>query len=154
MQTIKHVDTTNIERSDFSAHLADCVILTKNNTILMQQRPKDWGKHAGVLNIFGGHLENDETPLQGLIRELREELGAHVKPQDVLFIGAITEDWTDHKEIVHVHFWHDIEGTITGCYEGETREYDTVQQALQHPKIMDYAVWALKQCFKKGLLAG
>ena len=152
METIKQVDLTKTKPDQFSAHLADCVILTKDNKILMQQRPENWGKHASVLNIFGGHVEEDETVLEGLIRELHEELGAAVKAENVVFIGAITEDWTDHTEIVHAHFWHDKDGTITGCYEAEAREYDTVQQALEHPKIMDYAVWALKECLKREYL--
>lgn len=152
METIKRVDLKKTKPEQFSARLADCVILTKDNKILMQQRPENWGKHAGVLNIFGGHVEEGETILEGLIRELHEELGAAVKAEDVVFIEAITEDWTDHTEIVHIHFWHDKAGTITGCYEAEAREYDTVQQALEHPKIMDYAVWALKECQKRGYL--
>lgn len=118
----------------------------------MQQRPDNWGKHAGVLNIFGGHIEEGETILEGLIRELHEELGADVKPEDITFIGAITEDFTGHTEIVHVHFWHDKKGTITGCYEAEAKEYQTVEETLKHPKIMDYAIWALRECQNKGLL--
>lgn len=135
------------EQADrFACHLADCVVLTKDRKILMQQRPESWGKSAGNLNIFGGHVEDGETVIQGLIRELNEELGAVVIEKDLVFIGAITEDWTDHAELVHVYFWHDKQGTITGCYEAEAREYDTVEQALAHPKIMDYAAWALETC--------
>lgn len=148
METIKIIDLAETDFRTFFVHLADCVILTKENRILMQQRPEDWLSHPGVLNLFGGHVEDGETVLDGLVRELREELGAVVNPEDVVFVGAITEEWTDHTELVHVHFWHDRHGTITGCYEGEAVEYDTVQEALEHPKIMDYAVWALRECFK------
>lgn len=110
------------------------------------------GKHAGVLNIFGGHVESGETVIQGLVRELNEELGAIVKEKDVIFIGAITEEWTGHSELVHVHFWHDKHGTITGCYEAQSREYDCIEDALAHPKIMDYAAWALTECRRQALL--
>lgn len=97
METIKQVDLTKTKPDQFSAHLADCVILTKDNKILMQQRPENWGKHAGVLNIFGGHVEEGETILEGLIRELHEELGAVVKAEDVVFIGAIYHIVAAHK---------------------------------------------------------
>lgn len=136
----------------FSTHLADCVILTQNHTILMQQRPENWGKFSGALNIFGGHVESGEHVMDGLVRELHEELGATVRPEDVTFIGAMTENWTDHAELVHIHFWHDKKGTITGCYEGEAYEYKTVKDALSHPKIMDYAAWALLECQRRKLL--
>ncbi|PZP56947.1 MAG: NUDIX hydrolase [Micavibrio aeruginosavorus] len=118
----------------FTKHLADCVILTHDNKILMQQHLESWGKYAGVLNLFGGHVEEGETIIQALIRELHEELGAIVEPSDVIFLGAVTEDETNHTELVHVHFWHDKENTITGCYEAEDRRYDTIGEALAHPK--------------------
>ncbi len=152
METIRIIDLEKTNLNQFSVHLADCVVLTKNNKILMQQRPENWGKHAGVLNIFGGHVEDGEKVMDALIRELNEELGAIVKSQDVTFVGALTEDFTNHKEVVHVHFWHDKEGTITGCYEAEAVEYDNIENALQHPKIMDYAFWALKECEARGFL--
>ncbi|HOO50003.1 MAG TPA: NUDIX hydrolase [Alphaproteobacteria bacterium] len=144
--SLKLVDTKQIRESQYIHHLSDCVILTKDGKILMQQRPENWGKSAGNLNIFGGHVEDGETVVQGLIRELHEELGAVVRQDDLVFIGAISEDWTNHTELVHVYFWHDTHGTITGCYEAEAREYNTVEEALAHPKIMDYAAWALEEC--------
>lgn len=152
MDTIRTVDLSKTDQGQFSARLADCVILTRDKKILMQQRPETWGKHAGVLNIFGGHVEVGEAVIEGLIRELREELGATVNPEDVVFIGAITEEFTNHTEIVHIHFWHDKDGTITGCYEAESKEYASVKDALEHPKIMDYATWALQECKKRTFL--
>lgn len=136
----------------FARHFADCVILTHDNKILMQQRPLDWHSHPDVLNIFGGHVEEGETVLQALIRELREELGAQVDSNDITLIGAVTEDETNHTELVHVHFWHDKRATITGCYEAGDKRYDTADEALAHPRIMDYARWALLKSRALGLL--
>lgn len=150
--TIREVDPANVHGQRFERHLADCVILTHDNKILMQQRPLNWHSHPGVLNIFGGHVEKGETIIQALVRELREELGAQVDSNDVIFIGALTEDETNHTELVHVHFWRDEKGTITGCYEAEDKRFDTVDEALAHPGIMDYARWALLQSKARGLL--
>lgn len=136
----------------FKKRLADCVILTHDNKILMQQRPKNWGKYGGALNFFGGHVEDGETIMQALVRELHEELGAVVDPNDVIFLGAVTERETNHTEIIHVHFWHDKTGTITGCYEAESKEYDCIEDAQAHPKIMEYAHWALHEAQRRGLL--
>ncbi len=150
--SLKLVSAEDMERKSFKQHLTDAVILTHDHQLLLQQRPENWGKHAGVLNIFGGHVEQNETVLEGLARELHEELGAIVRPEEVLFIGALTEDWTDHAECVHIHFWHDKNQTITGCYEAEAHYYKTVEEALQHPKIMPYAAWALQECVRLRLL--
>lgn len=150
--TIKQIPSSDLPHRHFTKHLADCVILTHDNKILMQQRPANWGKYAGVLNIFGGHVEDGEGVTQALVRELHEELGARVDPADILFIGAVTEEETNHTEVVHIHFWHDKHATITGCYEAEDRRYDTIEDALAHPKIMDYARWALLRARAQGLL--
>lgn len=152
IKSIRPVDLTKVDPSAFKKHLADCVVLTHDHKILMQQRPLNWGKSAGVLNIFGGHVEDGETVMRGLLRELHEELGAQVDEKDVIFIGAVSEEFTNHTELVHVHFWHDKNNTITGCYEAEAVRYDSIEGTLAHPKIMDYAVWALRECQNQGLL--
>ncbi|GAB5387653.1 MAG: hypothetical protein Alpg2KO_06210 [Alphaproteobacteria bacterium] len=135
-----------------TAHLADCIVLTGSGRLLLQQRDPDWGASAGRLTLFGGHVEAGEPPLQGLCRELDEELGAQVEPQDVQFIGAVTEAFTGHTELVHIHLWQDHANTITGCYECQPRQYDSVEEALLHPMIMDYARWALLTARQQGFL--
>lgn len=92
MKSIQTVDLTKTKPDQFSAHLADCVILTKDNKILMQQRPENWGKHAGVLNIFGGHVEEGETVLEGLIRELHEVIRAYLANSPVFQKGMLLFD--------------------------------------------------------------
>jgi 8-oxo-dGTP diphosphatase len=87
-----------------------------------------------------------------MIRELNEELGAILKYNDVTFIGSVTEDFTDHKELVHIYFWHDKEKTITGCYEFEAVFFDSLEEAISQPEIMDYAIWAIKKCQEIGLI--
>lgn len=151
--SIRPVNIKAIDEHSYAKHLADCVILTQDNRLLLQKRPENWGSCPGALNIFGGHVEDGETVLEGLIRELHEEVGAQISPEEIVFIGAVTEDWTDHTELVHIHFWHDKKGTITGCYEAEPRHFDSVQEALKHPRIMDYTRWALQECENRGLLS-
>lgn len=150
---IRAVDLTNTDPITFKKAFADCIVLTKDGKLLLQQRPQDWYTSAGCLTAFGGHIEDGETPLQALIRELHEELGAIVKPEDVIALDAITESFTDHTEIVYGHFWHDKEDTITGCYECEAVTYEKIADALKHPKIMEYVVWFLKDCQTRKLLA-
>jgi len=151
-EVIREVSLDKIDKKDFDCHFADAIVLTQDNRILLQERPVSWGRSPGYLTAFGGHIEENETVLEGLTRELKEELGAKVSEVDILPLGAITESFTEHAELIHVHFWHDQEGTITGCYECKPVYYKNVTEALKHPKIMDYVVWALHKCQEKGLL--
>lgn len=152
METIREINLAEVKLSDFKQHLADCVVLTHDNKILLQQRTLNWGSAAGCLTTFGGHVEDGETIMEGLKRELNEEIGVNIKEEEVVFIGAVAEEMTNYSELVHVHFWHDKNNTVTGCYEAEAVRYDTILGALSHPKIMDYVVWALKQCENRGLI--
>jgi len=45
------------------AHFADCIVVTHDNKILLQQRPET-GAHPGALCAFGGHVEDGETVIQ------------------------------------------------------------------------------------------
>lgn len=119
--------------------------MTQGGKILLQKRPHK-------LTAFGGHIEKGETPLQALIRELREELGARVETEDILFIAAITESFTNHEDAVYLHFWHDRHGTITGCYEWESVTFENAAQALADPDAMDYLRWLLIECQKRGFI--
>lgn len=149
---IRPVDLTKTNQTSFKRGFADCVILTHDHKILLQQRPLNWKKSPGCLTTFGGGIEAGETPMAALIRELKEELGADVVASDIHDLGAITEAFTNYTEIVHGYFWHDARGTITGCYECEPACYATVADAFAHPKIMDYVRWFLHECQKRSLL--
>jgi len=97
-------------------------------------------------------LNLGENPMQALVRELKEELGAQVQESDVISLGAITESATNYSELIYVYFWHDKHGTITGCYEGKAEYYDNCATAMMHPKIMDDVRWLLKQCQSRRFL--
>lgn len=151
-ESIQEVNLTQIDEANFKQRYADSVILTHDHKILLQRRGDNWNTFPGFISTFGGRIELNESPVQALMRELKEELGAEVKISDVISLGAVTEKITGHNELVYVYFWHDQYATITGCYEGEAKYFDNVEVVFTEPKMMDYVRWALTECQKRQLL--
>jgi 8-oxo-dGTP diphosphatase len=64
-------------------HVMAGVMLDARGCVLLAQRPP--GKHlAGIWEFPGGKLEADESPADGLVRELREELGVDAEVAEPL----------------------------------------------------------------------
>jgi 8-oxo-dGTP diphosphatase len=131
-----------------------CLVLNREGKIVLQQRDNDSPSFPACLATFGGAIETSETPMQALIRELHEELGAKVNPTEVVSLGILSEPETNYTDLVYVFFWHDRLSTITGCYEGKANYYDNATEAETHPKIMNDVLWLLSECKKKKLLPG
>lgn len=145
-ELICKINLSEVDISNFKFCGVECVILTQDNKIILQQRGENWQRFPGYLSNFGGQIEPGETPIQALIRELNEELGAKVNPQDVISLGAITEAATNHRDLIYVFFWHDNKGSINGCYEGSIKYFDSAAIILKESKIMDSVRWALNEC--------
>ena len=71
------------------------VLINADGKLLIQQRP-DGTVKAGKWEFPGGKLESGETPEQGLVRELSEELGITVCQTHPLTI--VTHDY-DHARV-------------------------------------------------------
>lgn len=57
-----------------------CAVIDRNGKILAVRR-KTGEKMAGLWEFPGGKIKNNETPEQGLIREIKEELDISVTPE-------------------------------------------------------------------------
>ncbi len=76
------------------------ILRAPDGRVLITQRPP--GKAQGGFWEFpGGKIGVGETPLQGLVRELREELGVAV--QVARHLVNYSHDYPDKR--VHLHIW-------------------------------------------------
>lgn len=150
-QIIYELSQEEIQNRSFKKELADCLILTQNNSLYLQFRPRN-PQSIGKISLFGGHIEQGEIPLEAAIREIHEETGGLPASEEMVFIGSITEKWTNHTEIVNIYFWHDKNGTITGCYEDSPIEFKKIEDALSSKDLMDYVRWALEKAKKINLI--
>jgi len=61
---------------------AEAVCIDERGRVLLGRRANDPGK--GLWDLPGGFLHEDELPLDGLLREVREETGLEIEPTDFL----------------------------------------------------------------------
>lgn len=64
--------------------VVECIIINSKNEILISKRAAH--KNNGLLwELNGGSILKGETSLQGIVREIREELGIEVKEEEAIF---------------------------------------------------------------------
>ena len=61
------------------------IVLLKDNKVLLSRR-FNTGYMDGYYGLPAGHIEKNETFLQGCIRETKEEVGVDIKPGDLEFV--------------------------------------------------------------------
>lgn len=64
------------------------LILIHDEQILLMRR-KNTGFEDGNYGLPSGHLEDNETLTQGLVREAKEEIGIVIKPGDLQLVEVI-----------------------------------------------------------------
>jgi 8-oxo-dGTP diphosphatase len=100
-------------------HVAAAAVADARGRVLIAQRPVD--VHQGGLWEFpGGKLEQDESPLQALKRELREELGIRVGSARQLI--RVRHDYPEKSVLLDVWRVEDYAGIPVGR-EGQPLEW-------------------------------
>ncbi len=114
---------------------------------LIQKRSMNVQTKPGLYeNTAGGHVENDDTPIQTAIIEMEEEAGIKLEEKDFLFVGTITDvfkveergiynreldyiyiakikksDFTEHDNNLEIgeYIWVDAKDYITRAINGD-----------------------------------
>ena len=144
--------STGLQFDPSVKQFTSCLILTHNNRLLLQQRNHQFQDHPNTLSAFGGKIERGESPIEAILRELQEELGATPRPKELTPLGTITEALSAHTEPVHTYFWHDQHNLINGCYEGQPCYFHSPVEILVQQKWVDDVIWLLSEAQKKQLI--
>lgn len=68
--------------------IVSALIFSKDNKLLMCKRnPKSGGVYIGYWQIPGGGIDKNETKIQTLIREIKEEVGIDISKEKTEFIN-------------------------------------------------------------------
>ena len=80
----------NSDNSPVSILVVAGALMDDDGRCLMHQRPLS-KHHGGLWEFPGGKVEAAETPVESLVRELREELGITIRPPDCIPVAFAEE---------------------------------------------------------------
>ena len=87
------------------------------------------------------------------MRELQEELGAVVNPNDLVFlVEKIGTHLKGSFGTTVTFFWHDRMGTITGCYEGIPAYFSRNAEVQRDDRVRPHTKECVQIAFEKGLV--
>lgn len=104
-------------------------LINDRNEVLLAQRPPH-KPFPGQWEFPGGKLEQDETPETALIRELREELGILVQPQDLEPFWFLSHTYPTLNFHLMMPVW------ILRRWEGEPKALEHTAICWKHPDDM------------------
>ncbi|WP_159737675.1 NUDIX hydrolase [Vibrio atypicus] len=105
----------------------ECVsfILLKDKQVLLEKRAIDKATDPGLITIPGGHIEQGETQLQALVRELDEELT--IAPIQYHYLCSLYHP-TCELQLIHYYVISKWQGELTAL-EAETVQWYPVDSA-------------------------
>ena len=107
-------------------HIAVAIIFieNKNHEFLIQKTSPEKG---GEFSSTGGHINHNETPLETIIREVKEELGVDIIQEDIQEFGFI-KDKVPLRYLFYTKKDIDIEKVQLQKEEVEYVEYKTIDE--------------------------
>ena len=109
-----------MESEQATHHHVVAAAIVRNGSVLLCHRHPDRKWYPNVWDVPGGHIDAGESPLDALVRELREELGIEIDPTRVVSVLRSSPKPDLDIEIWAVETWT---GKITNA---EPDEHDEI----------------------------
>jgi len=87
-----------MSKERFKVTPAVYLILRKDNNLLLSRR-KNTGWHDGEYSLPSGHLEGNETLIQAMRREAKEEIGIEINPEDLKLVHITHRKQPDQERL-------------------------------------------------------
>lgn len=100
---------------------AGVLLITPDGQVIMQQRDNNHGiENPGRITIFGGGIEEGETPIKAAIREIREELQLNLEEKNLseLVVYRKTKERHGKDVICHIFIAENIDPNNLKVSEG------------------------------------
>lgn len=112
MVQVKNTKTVMAQLNLKPIEVAVAIVPNNNGKILITQRSYTTS-NPGSWEFPGGKLDKDESPLQCLFREAREEIGINIHKAQK--ISEIQHDYTNKSVILHVYLVEKYSGQARCC---------------------------------------
>ena len=109
-----------MEKNPKTLFVVAAALANESGAILLQKRP-DHASMGGLWEFPGGKVETGESPEVALARELFEELGLSVNPQDLIPETFASEPLGDRHLLLLLYRCVMWEGTPTPHFASEIR---------------------------------
>ncbi|MGW4806412.1 NUDIX domain-containing protein [Kitasatospora sp. NPDC004272] len=83
------------KKAETIRYTADVVAVRPDGRVLLIERGH--APYAGLLALPGGHVDSGETAREAAVRELHEETGVLVDPDDLVLLGVYDEPGRDPR---------------------------------------------------------
>nr|WP_310524025.1 8-oxo-dGTP diphosphatase MutT [Polymorphobacter sp.] len=114
-----------------TVHVVAAALINADNHVLVAQRPA--GKSlAGLWEFPGGKIEPHETPEAALVRELAEELGLTITPQNLHPLTFVSHAYPDFHLVMLLYTCHHWTGTPIGD-EGQPLQWGSAATLAMLP---------------------
>lgn len=129
------------------------VVPIAGKKILLGIRGKD--PHKGKLDFIGGFLDYGEDPLDGAVREFREETGVMIDKNDLTFFGIYMDSYIFEEveyQLLNVIYTHktDEPFSVTAADDVESLEWVALKKSI--PMAFEHQNEVIAElCSKKGL---
>ena len=124
-----------------------CYIKDKDRYLMLYRNKKPNDPNEGKWIGIGGHIEEGESPWDGMKREVKEETGLTVT--DASFLGVITfisDRWEDEMMFLY------RADAFTGTFDADCRE--GTLEWIDKDRIMSLPLWEGDRIFLSDLIDG
>lgn len=128
------------------------ILVNKEGRIGLGTSPK-WNERY---ILPGGHIEGGEGIKEALKREVREEIGITIDSKKIAFLNP-SDNLTHHNGKKHMVFINCICWDVNGSTwelneEFSSWEWMTVEQALEHEKVLESIKSSIREGARKNLI--